>query len=482
MSGNILKSALDIYPDYDALLVDKNLEDMLSKLNKKIVVLDDDPTGVQTVNGVHVYTDWTVDSIEKGFDEDNSIFFILTNSRGCTYEETIRIHREIAENIGKVSKKKNQEFILISRGDSTLRGHYPIETEVLRDVTEESCNQRIDGEIIIPFFAEGGRLTVDGVHYVTYDDTLVPVGETEFAKDRTFGYKSSHLAKWIEEKSAYAYSKESVTQIRIDRLRTLDYEGIKGMLMKVEGFNKVIVDAIEYEDIKVFVTAMVAAMQEGKSFIIRSAAGLIKIIGGIKDRPLLGKKELINTKNNNGGLIIVGSHVKKTTKQLEVLMALNKEIYFIEFDAHLVKIEDGLDQEVQRIIRLVEEKIQNGITSVVYTSRKLIDLETTDKQKILEASVKISNAVTSIVDQLTVRPNFIIAKGGITSSDVGTKGLHVKKALVIGQILKGIPVWLTGQESKFPNMPYVIFPGNVGSDSALSDAVKIMNPNNENTM
>lgn len=75
---------------------------------------------------------------------------------------------------------------------------------------------------------------------------------------------------------------------------------------------------------------------------------------------------------------------------------------------------------------------------------------------------------------MKVRPSYIIAKGGITSSDIGTKGLCVKKALVLGQILKGIPVWLTGEESKFPNMPFIIFPGNVGSETALLDVVKTM--------
>ena len=45
------------------------LKDELADLNKKIIVLDDDPTGVQTVHSISVYTDWSVESIEKGFAE-----------------------------------------------------------------------------------------------------------------------------------------------------------------------------------------------------------------------------------------------------------------------------------------------------------------------------------------------------------------------------------------------------------------------------
>lgn len=74
-------------------------------------------------------------------------------------------------------------------------------------------------------------------------------------------------------------------------------------------------------------------------------------------------------------------------------------------------------------------------------------------------------------------PSFIIGKGGITSSEIGTKALKVKKALVLGQVLKGIPVWLTDSESKFPNMPYVIFPGNVGDENALFDVVSLLKTN-----
>ena len=65
-------------------------------------------------------------------------------------------------------------------------------------------------------------------------------------------------------------------------------------------------------------------------------------------------------------------------------------------------------------------------------------------------------------------------KGGITSSDVGTKALAVKKARVLGQIQPGIPVWQTGAESRFPGTPYVIFPGNVGEDGTLKAAAEVL--------
>ena len=97
-----------------------------------------------------------------------------------------------------------------------------------------------------------------------------------------------------------------------------------------------------------------------------------------------------------------------------------------------------------------------------------------DAEKNLAASVKISNALTSIVKNLNVHPKFLIAKGGITSSDVGTKGLGVKKALVLGQVAAGVPVWKIGAESKFPGMSYIIFPGNVGDVDTLKKIVEML--------
>ena len=103
-----------------------------------------------------------------------------------------------------------------------------------------------------------------------------------------------------------------------------------------------------------------------------------------------------------------------------------------------------------------------------------MDLDTDDKDAQLRISVEISDAVAEIIGKLSVRPSFVVAKGGITSSDVGTKALRVKKATVMGQIRPGIPVWMTGPESKFPEMPYVIFPGNVGGVETLREIVELL--------
>lgn len=450
-------------------------EALLSKamegFHKKLVVLDDDPTGVQTVHDVSVYTDWEEESIRKGFEEKENMFFILTNSRSFSVEETTRVHLDIAARVAKVARELGQDFMIISRGDSTLRGHYPLETQLLADGLTKNEGAVVDGEIICPFFPEGGRYTMDNIHYVKEQDNLVPAGMTEFAKDKTFGYKSSDLTEYVEEKTAGKYKKEDCITISLEELNALDIQGIKAKLISAKDMAKIIVNAVSYADLKVFCTALVLAMKEGKHYMARTAAAFTKVMGRILDQPLLGKAQLEGV-TKNGGIVLIGSHVKKTTDQLNCLKELDGQVDFMEFQVNTVFEENGLEKEVERTVKAAEEKILSGRTVVIYTSRQLLAPENMTPEEKLQISVKISNAVTSIIGKLQVKPKFIIAKGGITSSDVGTKALHVKKARVMGQVKKGIPVWMTGEESKFPGMPYIIFPGNVGEVSTLKEIVE----------
>lgn len=474
MENKRLSDVLALFPPQDHKEVWERLGQELRQLNHKIVVLDDDPTGVQTVHGIYVYTNWSKESLREAFEDSRNLFFILTNSRGLTAGETETLHEEIAENIASVASEKGQAFLLVSRGDSTLRGHYPLETQVLRRTLERELGQSIDGEVIMPFFPEGGRYTVGDAHYVADGEILTPAGETEFAKDKTFGYHASDLKDWVEEKTEGQYPAREVTSISLEELRGEDYEGIRQKLLGVKGFQKVIVNALSYDDVAVFVTALLQAIGGGARFLFRTAAAFTKVIGGVEDQAPLTHEELLGHENKNGGIIIVGSHVNKTTGQLDYLRQHRDDLRFVEFNQHLVLDEKAFEAETRRVIAQVEKDIAGGRSVAVYTRRERFDLNTDNKEDELRVAVKIADALTGIVGRLKVRPNYIIAKGGITSSEIGTKGLGVKKALVMGQILKGVPVWLTGPESKFPDMPYVIFPGNVGGEDALYQAVDIL--------
>lgn len=464
---------LNSYKNIDEAAIDALLQKEIEANNKKIVVLDDDPTGVQTVHDISVYTNWEKESIRQGFAEENNLFYVMTNSRGFTVEQTTKAHNEIAAVVDEVAKETGKDYIFISRSDSTLRGHYPLEPQILKDNYEKNTGRTIDGEILCPFFKEGGRFTIDNVHYVKYGDELVPANETEFAKDKTFGYSSATMPDYVEEKTKGAYKAEDVTCISLEDIHNADIDKMEAQLMGVTGFNKIIVNAIDYVDVKVFCVALYRAMAKGKVFMFRTAAAIVKVMGGVTDQPLLTREQMVVKETANGGIIVVGSHTDKTTKQVECLKELS-DIEFIELDATLVKDEAAFEAEVKRCLEKEEECIKAGKTVCCYTTRALITADTGDKEDELRLSVKISDAVQSLVGKLTVTPSFVIAKGGITSSDVGTKALAVRKANVLGQIKPGIPVWQTGDESKFPLTPYVIFPGNVGEIQTLKEAVEVL--------
>ncbi len=450
--------------------------DEQQNLDRIIIVLDDDPTGSQTVHSIPVYTSWNDETIHTILNGTDKLVYILTNSRGLTASDTEMLHRQFARDLAKISKSLKKEYILISRSDSTLRGHYPLETEVLKNEIESNSNIQFDGEIIIPFFLEGGRFTFEDVHYVKNGDELIPAGMTEFARDKTFGYTASDLKEWVEEKTKGKYKSETVTCITLDEIRNLKTESIFEKLMSLENFNKMIVNALNYEDLEVFSSCLKKALKSGKNYLFRTAASFVKVIGNVPSQPLLTKDKMLGSQSENRpGLIIIGSHVAKTTQQFEELKKV-EGVQFIEFDVRKVIEQSSMEQEISRVRARVNEVLKEGNDACVYTSREYhqADIKNSKSEANLLFSVKVSEGLVRIVKGLEIQPGYIIAKGGITSSDIGVKALNVKKAEVMGQILPGVPVWKLNKESMFPNLPYVIFPGNVGQEDSLRKTVELL--------
>ena len=455
----------------DAAPVERAWRQALSKLNRCVVVLDDDPTGIQTVHGLYVYTDWSRETFVRGLTSGQPMFFVLTNSRSLSAEETRAVHMEIAEHLAQASLETGWPFLLVSRGDSTLRGHYPLETETLRQTLEAMLPLRYSGEILMPYFQEGGRFTIGDVHYVRTGEQLIPAGMTEFARDSTFPFSSSDLKDWCEERTKGRYPAGEVASISLEELRGLDYGGIVQTLSSLSGFRKLVVNCAHGLDAEVFVTALVQALEEGKEFLIRSAAGLVRALSGVELRPLLTREELRGADHGTGGLVVVGSHVAKTTGQLERLLREVPHLEPICFQAERVLQPDGGRAEEARVLACAERAIRAGTTAVIYTSRQVLVTQQGGAGD-LALSTRISRAVSRIVAALSVRPAFLIAKGGITSSDIGVHALGVKRALILGQAAPGVPVWQTGPESKFPGLSYIIFPGNVGEPDTLCRLVR----------
>jgi uncharacterized protein YgbK (DUF1537 family) len=428
----------------------------LNNVRKVIIVLDDDPTGTQTVHNVPVLTVWDVDSIEKELINGSRLFYILTNSRSMSGEEADALHRLIGSNLANVFEKHHQEFIVISRGDSTLRGHFPNDIIALAD----GLQMDDFSTAVIPAFFEGGRLTIDDIHYVLEGGLLVPVAKTSFARDKTFGFSHSDLKEWIEEKSKGVIKASDVVSFSLEAIRKESTEVLAMRIGAMPQFSYCIVNAVTYHDVEKFA---LACLQSGVHMLFRTAASFVKAISGIEDKALLSKYDLVGAESSHGGLIVVGSYVTKTTNQLNKLL-LHKSLVPVEIDVSKVLRKE---LEVSEMACALDGYLKEGKDVVLYTSR-LLQFGTSELHSLAIGNI-VSAFVTTLLSTLQTVPKFIIAKGGITSSDIATKSLGIKSAIVIGQALPGVPVWLAGDESKFPGLPYIIFPGNVGDDDALAN-------------
>lgn len=431
-------------------------------MNEKVVVLDDDPTGTQTVHGIPVLTTWGVEELEQEFLNDLPAFYVLTNTRAILPNAARNLTLALSQNLREARKRTGQSFTLISRSDSTLRGHFPLELEAL----EEGLETRFDAWLLIPFFEAGGRITINDIHYVRTHEKLVPVAETEFAKDGTFGFKSSNLREWVEEKTKSRVKAKDVQTISLEDIRT------GKTLEQLLSWPKGCVGIVNLEvnsDLETFVQGLRQAEGRGKRYLYRTAASFVAAKAGIKSKPLLAKEDL-QLSSENGGLIIVGSYVQKSSEQLAELLRV-PGVQGLELKTEVL-LDERRDQELASVSSRLNQLLQNREEVVVYTSRILVTGQ--DASSSLIIGQQVSESLVQLVQSLNVQPRYLIAKGGITSSDIATKGLSVKRAMVEGQILPGVPVWRLGEESHFPVLCYIVFPGNVGTKESLAQIVQLL--------
>jgi uncharacterized protein YgbK (DUF1537 family) len=436
---------------------------------RKLVVIDDDPTGTQTVH-----------DIELALLNKPRLFYLLTNSRSMPESEAVQVNRETAHQLVEASWKTGIDFVVASRSDSTLRGHYPGEIFALENVLSLSAHERFDGHLVVPAFFEGGRYTINDIHYAatpTADsDTLVPAHETVFAQDAVFGYKTAYLPAWIEAKSDGYWKADQVVSIGLELIRLGGPDAVAAKLKAVKGGLPVVINAAGYGDLAVVVLGLLRAEAVGKRFLYRTAASFVRLRGALKEKPLLQVSEILTdtASAKAGGLVVVGSYVPGSSVQLENLLALSN---VVDIELPVERVIQSADEarEVSREAgRQLEGAVENGRIGVLYTSRKLIT--SADRAENLEIGKKVSEALIAAFHEVTSRPRFIIAKGGITSHDVAQKGLGAARAGVLGQLFPGVPVWKlrTGAESRFEGVPYIVFPGNVGGPESLRDAAKLL--------
>lgn len=453
---SVLKSLPDEYPD-DLL---PQIQAGLRETDYKIIILDDDPTGTQTAQDLPVLTSWSVGQLQQELEGTYPAFFILTNSRSLPQDRAVTLAEEIGTNISTASERSGVRTVIISRSDSTLRGHFPAEV----DANAKALGKGKLPYLIAPFFLEGGRYTINDIHYVQEGDTLVPAAQTPFAKDAAFGFSTSNLKEWVEEKTAGAIAAAQVSSVTIEDIRNGGPDRVAEVLKSVEPGSACVVNAASYRDMEVVIRGLQQGEKDGLEFLYRTAASFVRTRTGLDpDGGLLERKDLVSD-SKHGGLFVIGSYVEKTSKQIRALFS-QTDICTVEVDVETLLDTSQRAEEIAKITALVDGKLLDGKNTAVFTSRKLIT--GSDGASSLAIGNIVSDSLIEIVSGIQVQPRYLVAKGGITSSDVATKALNIRRAMVLGQPLPGVPAWKIGEETRYPGMTYIIFPGNVGDDNAL---------------
>lgn len=457
---------------------------------RRLVVLDDDPTGTQTIADLPVLTRWSVEDVRWALQQDTAGFFVLINTRSMSADDAAQRNREVVRALAEAARLEGDTaYAIASRSDSTLRGYFPLETDVIAEELAR-LGRRVDGVVLCPAFIEPGRVTLDAVHWMRTAEGMIPVGDSEFARDRSFGYHHSDLREWVEEKTQGRVAAASVATIGLDDIRTGGPERVQAILETLTDGRPVVVDALEDADLQVVALALVRAEAAGRCFLYRCGPSFVRARSGQQASPAIDAtrlREILASARADiaddslpderpaapHGLVVVGSHVGLTTRQLDVL---RDHAPVVEVELHVPTLLDPDRREghVREIAAAAVDLLQHNDVDgdvVVRTSRELVP--GTDAHHSLDIARTVSASLVETVREVaaTLRPAFVLAKGGITSSDTATEGLAVRRAWSRGTMLPGIVSLWEPVSGPARGIPYIVFPGNVGDDRALADVV-----------
>jgi uncharacterized protein YgbK (DUF1537 family) len=450
---------------------------------RRVVVLDDDPTGTQTIADLPVLTSWSVEDLQWALQQPTTGFFILTNTRSLSETDAAERNRQVVDALHQAAEAEQVSYVLASRSDSTLRGYFPLETDVLsRELAARGTV--VDGVVICPAYVEPGRLTINSLHWTRTPEGMIPVSQSEFAKDASFGYRSSDLRDWVAEKTGGRIPRDEVATITLTDIRVGGPDRVGEILAGLSNDQPVVVDAVEDADQQVVVLALLRAEAAGKSFIYRIGPSFVRARTGQRPTPPADPQRLrqISAKRptdsdqrptTKHGLIAVGSHVGLTTRQLDRLRDRGK-IIEVELDVPTLLDDSVRARHVTDVAEQAAKVLRDNDADsdvVIRTSRKLVTGSDAVSSLVIARTVSAAlvGTVREIVTQ--VRPAFVLAKGGITSSDTATEGLGIRRAWCRGTMLPGIISLWEPVDGLAQGIPYIVFAGNVGDDGALAAVV-----------
>ena len=442
-------------------------DDVRAEIDEKalVVVLDDDPTGTQSVSQLPVLTRWEREDLDGAIATGAPAVYVLTNTRSLDEATAARRGREVVAATLAAARPAGRHVTFVSRGDSTLRGHFPLETDVLSAEIAAHGDREPALTLLVPAFPDAGRITVDSVHYWVVDGEATPVGETAFAQDATFGFASSDLRDWVEEKTAGRIPAADVAALTIDVIRA-GVGAVEEFLRALAPGTVVAVDVVEEADMRV--VALAIHRLRDLDVLLRVGPPYVRAHIG-QDIAAPVRAADIPFAHDRGGLVVVGSHVPLTTAQLDELRRVRPDTETIELDVRSL-IDDRRGAHLDEQAAAVATALAQG-SVIVHTTRELVT--GTDGEASLDIARRVSSGVVELVRRVLAiaPPRFVVAKGGITSSDVASEALEIRRATVLGPMLPGIVSLWQPETGPAVGIPYVVFAGNVGDTDSLARVV-----------
>ena len=453
---------------------------------QKVIVLDDDPTGSQTVHGCPLLLRWDAATLRRGLADPAPLLFVLANTRalapGPARTRVRAICRALRPLLAEAQAAgRLDRWLIVSRGDSTLRGHFPLEIEAIGQELGP-----FDATLLVPAFLPGGRTTVAGVHRLHGE----PVHTTAFARDSLFGYGTSHLPAWVEEKTQGRIPAASVHHLALADLES----GPDHLLRRLAGLPAgalAVVDADHPRQLEALGAAVhrlgepAASGRWGRPrrFLFQSAASLLNGLVPLPPQPLEAPGlAALRRRSPAGaplpGLVLVGSHVPLADAQLELLLAAAGTAGLELPVASLARVLEGpapgplLAALEQQWLGHLRELLARGVTPVLFTSRGERAAGSARGRRRLGA--ELAGLMARLAGRLAPGLGYVISKGGITSHTLLADGLGLEAVALQGQLLPGLSLVLTPADAPVPQLPVLTFPGNLGDPGTLRLAWQAM--------
>jgi uncharacterized protein YgbK (DUF1537 family) len=411
-----------------------------------VAVLDDDPTGVQTLGGVRVLLDWRDERAVRTAGRARSLH-LLTNARAFPPVEARTLVRSAAAAV--LSAAPNTRVVL--RGDSTLRGHVLEEYLAVRDALGTAGYPPL---VLVPALPSAGRVTVDGVQYLERDGARLPVHVTEYASDGVFAYSSSRLLEWAEERTRGLFPAAEGTEVHLATLREDGPGAVAAALTRAAAGGQataVAVDSETADDVELVAEGLGRAAAAGLESIVRCGPALAGALGAATAR------EYVDVPAAARVLLVCGSYVPQSLRQLAAVAARFPDAVVAVDPAELATA--AFDEPA----RALAARLDEGLAVLAVAGVRSAELSD------LAGGLRVARGLAALLAKIDRPDALVLLKGGVTSAVGLREGLGAEAADIVGPVLPGVALWQILEPAR---RSALVIPGNVGGDDLLVDLLE----------